>query len=100
MDIISVLLGHQVQAQEACEDVETYVEFPVKVWIATRLMTLKVIIDSGANHNFLTQLWAKELGLENTGIPPPHVSTIDGNDLPTYSLCWAEFLITNSYGEE
>ena len=100
MDITSVLLGCQAQAQEACEDVETYVEFPVKVRIATGWMTLKVMIDSGANHNFVTQLQAKELGLENTGIPPPHVSTIDGNDLPTYSLCQAKFLITNSYGEE
>ena len=61
---------------------------------------LKVIIDSGANCNFMTQLQAKKLGLENTGIPPPCVSTIDGNNLPTYSLCWAEFLITDSYGEE
>ena len=79
---------------------ETHVEFPVKVWIATGWTTLKVMIDSGANRNFVTQLWAKELGLENTGIPLPRVSTIDGNDLPTYSLCWAEFLITDSYGEE
>ncbi len=79
---------------------ETYVEFLVKVWTATGWTTLKVIIDLGANHNFVTQLQAKELNLENTGIPPPHVSTIDGNDLPTYGLCWAKFLITNSYGEE
>ena len=100
MDITSVLLGHRVQAQEACEDVETYVEFPVKVQTATRWMTLKVMIDSGANHNFVTQLWAKELGLENTGILPPHVSTINGNNLPTYGLCWAKFLITNSHREE
>ena len=100
MDITSVLLGCWVQAQEACEDVETYVEFPVKVQTATGWMTLKVMIDSDANHNFVTQLWAKELGLKNTGIPPPHVSTIDGNNLPTYSLCQAEFLITNSHGEE
>ena len=75
-------------------------EFPVKVQIATGWMMLKVMIDSGANRNFVTQLQAKELGLENTRIAPPHVSTIDGNDLPTYSLCQAEFLITNSYGEE
>ena len=34
------------------------------------------------------------------GILPPCVSTIDGNNLPTYSLCWAKFLITDSYGEE
>ncbi|KAI9748580.1 MAG: hypothetical protein M1815_003131 [Lichina confinis] len=53
-----------------------------------------------ANRNFVTQLQAKELGLENTGIPPPHISTIDGNNLPTYSLCWAKFLITDSYREE
>ena len=100
MDITSVLLGCQVQAQEACEDMETYVEFPVKVQMATGWMTLKVMINLGANRNFVTQLWAKELNLKDTGILPPHVSTIDGNDLPTYSLCWAEFLITNSYGEE
>ena len=75
-------------------------EFPVKVRMATRWTTLKVMIDLGVNCNFVTQLQAKELGLENTGIPPPHVSTIDGNDLPTYSLCWAEFLITNSHREE
>ena len=75
-------------------------EFPVKVRMATGWMTLKVMIDLGANRNFVTQLQAKELGLENTGILPPCVSTIDGNDLPTYSLCWAKFLITNSYGEE
>ena len=100
MDIASVLLGHWAQAQEACEDVETHVEFPVKVRMATGWMTLKVMINLGANHNFVTQLQAKELGLENTGISPPHVSTIDGNDLPTYSLCWAEFLITNSHREE
>ena len=100
MDITSVLLGCQVQAQEACEDVETHVEFPVKVWMATRWMTLKVMINSGANRNFVTQLWAKELGLKNTRIPPPHVSTINGNNLPTYSLCRAEFLITDSHGEE
>ena len=100
MDITSVLLGCQVQAREACEDVETHVEFPVKVQITTGWMTLKVIIDSGANRNFVTQLQAKELGLENTGIPPPHISTIDGNNLPTYGLCQAEFLITNSHGEE
>ena len=49
MDITSVLLGHQVQAQEACEDVETYVEFPVKVQMATRWMMLKVMINLGAN---------------------------------------------------
>ena len=61
---------------------------------------LKVMIDLGANHNFITQLQAKELGLENTGIPPPHVSIINGNNLPTYSLCQAEFLITNSYEEK
>ena len=54
MDIMSVLLGCRAQAQEACEDVETYVEFPVKVWIATRWTTLKVMINSGANHNFVT----------------------------------------------
>ena len=59
----------------------------MKVRIATKWMTLKVMIDFGANRKFVTQLWAKELGLENTGIPPPHVSTINGNDLPTYSLC-------------
>ena len=100
MDITSVLLGHCVQAREACGDVETHVEFLVKVRMATGWMMLKVMIESGANRNFVTQLWAKELGLENTGIPPPHVSTINGNDLPTYNLCWAEFLITNSYGEE
>ena len=100
MDIASVLLGCQAQAQVACEDVETHVEFPMKVWTATGWMTLKVMIDSGANRNFVTQLWAKELGLENTGIPPPCVSTIDRNDLPTYGLCWAEFLITDSHGEE
>ena len=79
---------------------ETYVEFPVKVRTATGWMTLKVMIDLGANRNFVTQLRAKELGLENTGIPPPHVSTINGNNLPTYGLCQAEFLITNSHGEE
>ena len=79
---------------------ETYVEFPVKVWMATGWMMLKVMINLRANRNFVTQLQAKELGLENTGIPPPRVSTIDGNDLPTYSFCWAKFLITNSYGEE
>ena len=100
MDITSVLLGHRVQAQKACEDVETHVELPVKVWIATGWMMLKVMINLGANHNFVTQLQAKELGLKNTGILPPHVSTINGNDLPTYSLCWAEFLITDSHGEE
>ena len=100
MDITSVLLGCWVPAQEACEDVETHVEFPVKVQIATGWTTLKVMINSGANRNFVTQLQAKELGLENTGIPPPHVSTINGNDLPTYSLCWAKFLITDSHGEE
>ena len=100
MDITSVLLGCWAQAQEACEDVETHVEFPVKVRMATGWTTLKVMINLGANRNFVTQLWAKELGLENTRIPPPHVSTIDGNDLPTYSLCWAEFLITDSHGEE
>ena len=100
MDIASVLLGCWVPARKACEDVETHVEFPVKVRMATGWMMLKVMIDSGANRNFVTQLWAKELGLENTRILPPHVSTIDGNDLPTYSLCQAEFLITNSHGEE
>ena len=100
MDITSVLLGHRVPAQEAHEDVETHVEFPVKVRMATGWTTLKVMIDSGANRNFMTQLQAKELGLENTGIPPPRVSTIDGNNLPTYSLCQAKFLITDSYGEE
>ena len=100
MDITSVLLGHRVPAREACEDVETHVEFPVKVRTATRWMMLKVMIDLGANRNFVTQLQAKELGLENTGIPPPHVSTIDGNDLPTYGLCRAKFLITDSHGEE
>ena len=100
MDITSVLLDHWVQAQEACEDVETYTEFPVKVQTATGWTTLKVMINSGANRNFVTQLWAKELGLENTRIPPPHVSTINGNNLPTYSLCWAEFLITDSHREK
>ena len=100
MDITLVLLGRRVPAQEACEDVEIHVEFPVKVRTATGWMTLKVMINLGANHNFVTQLQAKELGLENTGIPPPRVSTIDGNNLPTYSLCWAEFLITDSHGEE
>ena len=100
MNITSVLLGCWVPAREACEDVETHVEFPVKVQMATGWMTLKVMIDSGANRNFVTQLRAKELGLKNTRIPPPHVSTIDGNDLPTYGLCRAEFLITDSYGEE
>ena len=100
MDIASVLLGCWAQAQEACEDVETYVEFLVKVRMATGWTMLKVMINSGANCNFVTQLRAKELGLENTRIPPPRVSTIDGNDLPTYGLCWAEFLITNSHGEE
>ena len=75
-------------------------EFPVKVWMTTGWMMLKVMIDLGANRNFVTQLWAKELGLKNTGSPPPHVSTIDGNNLPTYSLCRAEFLITDSHGEE
>ena len=100
MDIASVLLGCWVQAQEACEDVETHVEFPVKVRMATGWMMLKVMINLGANRNFVTHLWAKELGLENTGILPPRVSTIDRNDLPTYGLCWAKFLITNSYGEE
>ena len=54
MDITSVLLGCQAQAQEACEDVETYVEFPVKVQIATGWTTLKVMIDLGANRNFVT----------------------------------------------
>ena len=54
MDIISVLLGHQVQAQEACEDVEIHVEFLVKVWMATGWMMLEVMIDLGANHNFVT----------------------------------------------
>ena len=100
MDITSVLLGCWVPAQEACEDVETHVEFPVKVRMATGWMTLKVMIDLEANRNFVTQLWAKELGLENTRIPPPCVSTIDGNDLPTYGLCQAKFLITDSHGEE
>ena len=100
MDITSVLLGRWVPAREACEDVETHVEFPVKVRTATGWTTLKVMINLGANRNFVTQLQAKELGLENTRILPPHVSTIDGNDLLTYGLCWAEFLITNSYGEE
>ena len=100
MDITLVLLGCQVPAQEACEDVETYVEFLVKVRTATGWMMLKVMINLGANCNFVTQLQAKELGLENTGILPPHVSTIDGNDLPTYGLCWAKFLITDSHGEE
>ena len=100
MDITSVLLGHWVPAQEPCEDVETHVEFSVKVRMATGWMTLKVMINLGANRNFVTQLQAKELGLENTGIPPPHVSTINGNDLPTYRLCRAEFLITNSYREK
>ena len=100
MDITSVLLGRRVQAREACEDVETHVEFPVKVQMATGWMMLKVMIDSGANRNFVTQLQAKELGLKNTRIPPPRVSTINGNDLPTYSLCRAKFLITDSYGEE
>ena len=100
MDITSVLLGRWVQAQEACEDVETYMEFPVEVWTTTGWTTLKVMIDLGANCNFVTQLWAKELGLKNTRIPLPHISTIDGNNLPTYSLCWAEFLITDSHGEE
>ena len=75
-------------------------EFPVKVRMATGWMMLKVMIDSGANRNFVTQLQAKKLGLENTRIPPPHVSTINGNNLPTYSLCWAKFLITDSHGEE
>ena len=100
MDITSVLLGHWVQAQEICEDMETYVEFLVKVQIANGWTTLKVMINLGGNRNFVTQLQAKELSLENTRILPPHVSTIDGNNLPTYSLCQAEFLITNSYGEE
>ena len=100
MDITSVLLGRQVPAREACEDVETHVEFPVKVQTATGWMMLKLMIDSEANRNFVTQLQAKELGLENTRIPPPRVSTIDGNDLPTYGLCQAEFLITDSHGEE
>ena len=100
MDISSVLLGRWVPAREAHEDVETHVEFLVKVRTATGWMTLKAMIDSGANHNFVTQLRAKELGLENTGILPPRVSTIDGNNLPTYSLCQAKFMITDSYGEE
>ena len=100
MDIASVLLGCWVPAREACEDVETHVEFPVKVRMATGWMMLKVMIDLGANRNFVTQLQAKELGLKNTRIPPPRISTIDGNDLPTYSLCQAEFLITDSHGEE
>ena len=89
-----------MQAQEACEDVETHVEFPVKVRTATGWTMLKVMIDLSANCNFVTQLQAKELGLKNTGIPPPCVSTIDGNNLPTYSLCRAKFLIANSHGEE
>ena len=100
MDIALVLLGHWVQAREACENVETHVKFPVKVQMTTGWMTLKVMINSGANRNFVTQLWAKELGLKNTRIPPPHVSTIDGNNLPTYGLCWAKFLITDSHREE
>ena len=100
MDITSILLDCWAQAREACEDMETHVEFLVKVQIATRWMMLKVMIDLGANRNFVTQLWAKELSLKNTGIPPPHVSTIDGNNLPTYSLCWAKFLITDSHREE
>ena len=100
MDLASVLLGCQVPAQEACEDVETHVEFLVKVQMATGWMMLKVMIDLEANRNFVTQLQAKELGLENTGILLPHVSTIDGNDLPTYSLCQAEFLITDSHRKE
>ena len=54
MDITSVLLGCWVQAQEACEDVETYVEFPVKVQMATGWTTLKVMINLGANRNFVT----------------------------------------------
>ena len=54
MDITSVLLGPWAQAQEACEDVETHVEFPVKVRTANGWTTLKVIIDLGANHNFVT----------------------------------------------
>ena len=54
MNITSVLLGHQAQAQEACEDMETHMEFPVKVQIATGWMTLKVMIDLGANCNFVT----------------------------------------------
>ena len=33
---------------------ETYMEFLVKVWIATRWMMLKVIIDLDANCNFVT----------------------------------------------
>ena len=56
MDIASVLLGCQMQAQKACEDVETHMEFPVKVQMANGWTTLKVIIDSGANCNFVTQL--------------------------------------------
>ena len=100
MDIISVLLGCWMQAQEVCEDVETHMEFPVKVQTANGWTTLKVMINSDANHNFVTQLQAKKLGLKNTGILPPHISTINRNDLPTYSLSWAKFLITDSYGEK
>ena len=54
MDITSVLLGCWVHTQKACEDVETYVEFPVKVQTATGWMMLKVMIDLGANRNFVT----------------------------------------------
>ena len=43
-----------MQAEEACEDVETHVEFPVKVRMTTGWTTLKVMINLDANHSFVT----------------------------------------------
>ena len=79
---------------------ETHLKIPVKLWTADGWRTLNAIVNSGANRNFITQLCAKELGLTNTSVPPPQVGTIDSNQLPTYSLCQAECLMTDSQREE
>ena len=57
---------------------------------------LNAIVDSGMNHNFITQLCVKELVLTNTSVSLPQVSTIDSNQLPTYGLCQVECLMMDS----
>ena len=96
MDITSVLLGQQAQAHKATKEVEMHLEISVKLQTADGWCMLNVIVDSEVNCNFITQLCAKELGLTNTGVPPPQVSIIDSNQLPTYSLCQVECLMMDS----
>src|SRR2546429_350145 len=64
-----------------------------------RTRTVRALIDSGADENFISQLLAVELGLKPTATPTPAIRTLNGERLTTYHYYTIPTRLENEEGE-